>query len=201
MKTGDRTFHSEEGLALFPDSSLGRRLFNIHIASGIFKRAKDFKKQLSVWQFWHLNIGNVPWSAREIFSFYWQKKIFGQFATLEAVKLREKFTPSLCQPHWSPRPQLTNSIFFVGKTENLSLLNVGGAATGATLGLLWGLRLTIQLWQIKIPANCPVIVLTCENCDWVLNWNLHAPHGEVVNNIEHNIYLNNLCSLLLWWTS
>ena len=103
--------------------------------------------------------------------------------------------------HQDPGPRLTNTrakIFFVGKTENMVLLNVGGAATGATLGLLWGPRLTIQLWQIKIPANCPVIVLTCENCDWVLNWNLHAPHVEVVNNFDHNIYLNNL---LLWWTS
>ena len=169
----------------------GRHSSNIlHPASLHVKRT--FKKQLSVWQFWHLNIGNVPWTVGEIFSFYWQKKIFGQFATLEAVKSREKFTPSLCQPHWPQDPdsqiralKISVFILLLGKWKNVSLINVGGAATGATLGLLWGLWLSWQLWQIKIPANCPVIVLTCENCDWVLNWNLHTPHGEAVNNIEH----------------
>ena len=45
-----------------------------------------------------------PTAGREIFSFYWQKKIFGQFASLEAVKFGEKFTPSLCQPDWPPGP-------------------------------------------------------------------------------------------------
>ena len=100
-----------------------------HLAS--LKKWKGLLKALSVWQFWHLNIGNVPWTAREIFSFYWQKKIFGQFATLEAVKSREKFTQSLCQPHWSQDLQIKSkkSLFFVGKLKMWVWIseNVGGS--------------------------------------------------------------------------
>ena len=160
-----------------------------------------------------------PTAGREIFSFYWQKKIFGQFASLEAVKFGEKFTPSLCQPDWPPGPgpgsqiqhlslrvyffillwfflwvfhmYVCAAIFSQEKGKCVDSHTCGYVGGGSTELVVRPQAGTIKMWQIKIPANCQQLS-GLWSWDWCLYWCLRSPDGEAVNNIKQNIYLSKL---------